>query len=193
VIEREAKLGAPASFALPDIGEVADTQQLDATYYDGPSTPLAKIGATVRFRTGEGPDRWTVKLPASGGGAGSLARDEIDVDAPPSVVPAPVHDAVATHLGGEVLVPVARLVTERRRVHVREGNEEVAEVADDLVRVLDGDREVASFREVEVELAPGAPDAALAPIVEQLQAAGAGEADPTPKLVRALRLMGSAI
>lgn len=192
MIEREAKLGAPASFALPDIGEVVETQHLDATYYDGPTTPLAKVGATVRYRTGEGPDRWTVKLPASGGGAGSLARDEIDVDAPPHAVPAAVHDAVAAHLGGEVLAPVARLVTERRRVKVGDAGDDVAEVADDLVRVLDGDREVASFREIEVELAAGAPDAALGPIVEQLQAAGAGAADPTPKLVRALRLLGSA-
>lgn len=201
MIEREAKLGAPASFELPDLTgvvpgaavEPAPVAVLDATYYDAAARPLAAMGATVRYRTGEGAPRWTVKLPAGVSHGAVLAREEIDVDAPPAPVPAEVVALVAEHLGGDRLTPAARLVTERRRLLVRDaGGATLAEVADDLVRVLAGDDEVAAFREVEVELVGDAPVAVLDAVVARLRAAGAGRPDPTPKLVRALGLLGGA-
>jgi inorganic triphosphatase YgiF len=202
VIEREAKLGAPASYELPDLKDVvpgatvepAPVAVLDATYYDGASRSLAGIGSTVRYRTGDGAARWTVKVAAAGSDGTMLAREEIDVDAPPAPVPAEVVALVAEYLGaGDARVPVARLVTERHRLVVRGANgDALAEVDDDLVRVLDADDEVAAFREVEVELAGDAPVAVLDAVVARLRAAGAGAPDPTPKLVRALRLLGAA-
>jgi inorganic triphosphatase YgiF len=199
VIEREAKLDADPALVLPELDgavpgavvEVAPSKHLDALYYDGTSLPLARVGATVRYRTGEGGGKWTVKRPGQADGS-LLARDEIDVHAPPSPVPDAVCAQVAALLGGEVLAPVARLVTDRSRLVVRdESGGELAEVADDVVQVLDGEREVAVFREVEVELTPGAPVDVLHAIVHRLEAAGASATDPTPKLVRAVRLMGS--
>ena len=66
------------------------------------------------------------------------------------------------------------------------GGRLLGEVCDDEVSVLEGDRIAARFREVEVEVVPGAPPALIPLVVDHLRAAGAGEPDPTPKLVRAL-------
>jgi CHAD domain-containing protein len=82
---------------------------------------------------------------------------------------------------------VARLQSDRRVVVLRDGGgRALAEVSDDEVTVLDGERVAARFRELEVEAMPGAPDGLMEGVVDALQKAGAGEPDPTPKLVRAL-------
>jgi CHAD domain-containing protein len=83
--------------------------------------------------------------------------------------------------------PVAQLVTQRHLVELRDGGGRLlGEVCDDEVSVLEGERIAARFREVEVEVVPGAPPALIPLVVEHLRAAGAGQPDPTPKLVRAL-------
>ncbi|MGI8664007.1 MAG: CYTH domain-containing protein [Acidimicrobiales bacterium] len=198
MIEREAKLGVDPSFVMPDllgavpgsIVEPAPSQHLDATYYDNGVRRLATLGSTVRYRTGEGADRWTVKLAGRAEGS-SLAREEIDVEAPSDPVPPEVRSLVAAHLDSDAeLHPVARLVTDRTRLVVLAATAaRVAEIDDDLVVVYDGDREVGCFRELEVELAPGGSGDALEAIVARLRESGAGEPDMTPKLVRALRMM----
>ena len=38
-------------------------QTLRAVYYDSPDLRLARDGITLRHRSGDGPARWTLKLP----------------------------------------------------------------------------------------------------------------------------------
>jgi CHAD domain-containing protein len=85
------------------------------------------------------------------------------------------------------LSPVARLRTRRAPVELRdEQGERLAEVVDDEVSVLEGRRVAARFREIEVEVDERSPAAVLDRLVQRLAAAGAGQPDHTPKLVRAL-------
>ena len=66
--EREAKLEAPPGFDLPRLGGPEDgflaepqaVRRLQTTYYDTADLLLARWGASLRYRPGEG---WTVKLP----------------------------------------------------------------------------------------------------------------------------------
>ncbi|MBA3653054.1 MAG: CYTH domain-containing protein, partial [Actinobacteria bacterium] len=63
------KLTAPQGWRPPALDGVVEgvvavpveTQELDATYYDTSDLRLARSGASLRYRTGEGPSRWTVK------------------------------------------------------------------------------------------------------------------------------------
>jgi inorganic triphosphatase YgiF len=66
--EREAKLAVPVGFELPELGGADDgflaepqaPKRMRTTYYDTPDLRLARWGASLRHRPGEG---WTVKLP----------------------------------------------------------------------------------------------------------------------------------
>lgn len=217
VAEDEVKLGAHATFVLPDLGtrwsEVGDTGSmssvvelgeltLSATYWDSPDLRLTRAGLSLRHRTAsDGSERtWTLKLPAGNGSAAGAAsapgragpllrRSELAFAGPPDRPPAEAAALVTATTRGRRLEPVARLVTRRRRSHVLDAAGRVAlEVADDEVSVMDGQQVVSRFREIEVELAPGGHEgASLLPlVVERLVEAGAGEPDPTPKIVRAL-------
>jgi inorganic triphosphatase YgiF len=74
VKEREAKLTAPPGFDLPELGgpddafqaEPQSARRLQTTYYDTADLRLARWGASLRYRPGEG---WTVKLPEGRNGA----------------------------------------------------------------------------------------------------------------------------
>ena len=82
-LEREIKLGAWPGFAMPDLTDVAPGVQvvaepaldLDATYVDTADLQLVRNGVSLRRRTGEGPPRWTLKLPSGETGCrpGSVA------------------------------------------------------------------------------------------------------------------------
>ncbi len=192
--EREVKLGAWPGFRLPDLDHVApwvraaevSDRQLGATYYDAVDLRLVRAGVTVRHRSGEGGAQglWTAKVPVPGR---SEDRTEFKVDGSSDVVPDSVLAVVRGVLRRADLVPVARLVTLRHLVELRDGGGRLlGEVADDEVSVLEGERIAARFREVEVEVAPGAPPALMKTVVDHVRAAGAGEPDTTPKLVRAL-------
>ena len=91
--ETETKLAAWAGFALPDLTGVLDgvtskpfpERVLEATYYDTADLRLARWGASLRYRTGDGTG-WTVKLadgrladgkPADGEDGPALVRREI--------------------------------------------------------------------------------------------------------------------
>ena len=52
--------------------------------------------------------------------------------------------------------------------------------------MLDGRRVAARFRELEVEIVEDAPTSLATEVVGRLRDAGAGDPDPTPKIVRAL-------
>lgn len=193
-LEREVKLAVWPGFALPDLADVgegvvvedASEQRLDATYHDTRDLRLARWGITLRHRTGEGVDRWTLKLPASSKGS-ILVRDEVDVPGSPRAVPREIRDHVVAWVRSADLEPVARLQTVRSRTVLCDADgKQLAEVVDDEVSVLDGRHVALRFREVEAELSGEAQESLLHEIVALLRAAGAGAPDPTPKVVRAL-------
>jgi len=211
VAEHEVKLGAHASFVLPDLvgglvggvpqGEAGEAPQpsvvdlgertLSATYWDTADLRLIRSGLSLRHRSAsDGSERgWTVKLPAAGDGGPALSRSEVAFTGSDNAPPVDAVSLVLATTRGGHLEPVARLVTKRRRHHVLDADGRVAlEVADDEVSVMDGRRVAARFRELEVELAPGENDGSnlLPVIVRRLRGAGAGAPDPTPKIARAL-------
>jgi CHAD domain-containing protein len=191
VHEVELKLGAPPGFGLPDLSGVAEaitprpaeSARLRTTYWDTQDLRLARWGCSLRLRAGEG---WTVKLPGEVA-AGVLARPEVTVPGPPNAPPEAAVDLLRAFVRTERLEPVARLWTLRHRIDlVRDGSVPAATVCLDDVAVVEGRRVAHRFREVEVELAAEPPDGLLDAVRHRLVAAGAGEPDPTPKLLRAL-------
>lgn len=192
-IEREVKLGAWAGFALPDLDGVVEhihaedraPRTLTAVYYDTPDLRLARWGVSLRHRSGDGTG-WTVKLPEGENGP-ALVRRELTVEGPADALPDEASSLVRAYARGASLGPVARMRTVRTGVDLvdAEGTR-VAEVVDDEVSVLHGGRVAARFRELEVEIGERAPDGLLEAVVSSLRRAGAGEPDPTTKVVRAL-------
>lgn len=193
--EDELKFTVHALFALPDLvdaerGVVSvqarPAQTLRATYYDAPDLRLAREGITLRHRSGEGSPVWTLKLPAGGATGPGLSRDEINVTGPGREVPAELRNLLVAWLRGAPLNPVATLRTARTiLLLLGDAGEELAEVVDDSVSVLEGRRVLERFREVEVELT-GLGAQARDALRQRLVAAGASDADPLPKVVRAL-------
>ncbi|MBA2325742.1 MAG: CYTH and CHAD domain-containing protein [Actinobacteria bacterium] len=191
--ERETKLAPAPGFRLPDLTGVAegvstapaDTLDLLATYFDTADLRLARSGASLRYRNDEG---WVVKLPKSDGADdGLLSRNEHHFDGAPGAPPADALDLVLGLIRTAPVAPVTRMRTRRQRLELRGPDDKpVAEVVDDEVSILDRGHVAARFRELEVELRDDTdPDLARA-VVDRLREAGAGEPDPTPKVVRAL-------
>lgn len=190
--ERELKLALPGRFSLPPLtldGRTLDATPLPdldmrATYFDTSDLRLARHGVTLRYRTGEqGVPSWTLKLSA-GAHAGELSRDEVHFDGLRRDPPAQARSLVTAYARAAELSAVATLRTKRRRWRLADGDDEMAEVADDEVSVLEGRRVVSRFRELEVEAR--SEDAPIGRLAEQLRRAGAIDADPIPKVVRAL-------
>jgi len=192
--EREAKLGAWAGFAVPDLTDVVEgitvrpliERRLDAVYYDTPDLRLARWGASVRYRTGDGTG-WTVKL-ADGDDGPALVRRELTFQGKASsTVPADVANLVRAYARSAPLLPAARLRTRRRGVELLDAEgQRVAEVVDDEVSVYEGRRLVGRFREIEVELDGDTSVSLLRAVVAALHGAGAGAVEQIPKVVRAL-------
>jgi CHAD domain-containing protein len=189
--EREAKLAVPVGFELPELGGADDgflaepqaPKRMRTTYYDTPDLRLARWGASLRHRPGEG---WTVKLPVEQEGV-LLVRGEHVFPGDGRKPPEEAVDLVRAFVRGGQLSPVVRMRTLRRPVELRDqAGAPLAEVVDDEVQVLDGRRISSRFREVEVELAEAATTGVLERVLERLRRAGAEEADPTPKYLRAL-------
>jgi len=195
--EREVKLAAPPAFTMPDLTTAAEGLRVTAalpertttTYHDTADLRLARAGASLRFRTGQG---WTVKLPGAERG-GVLRRPELLFDGPPEEVPAPAANLVRGLIRTGDLERVVRLRTIRRRSSVAdEEGVELLEVDDDEVSILGpGNRIAGRFRELEVELRPVVSDEVVTAVVDLLRRAGAGEPDPTSKYLRALGSRGS--
>jgi CHAD domain-containing protein len=197
-VEVESKYAVSAESALPsfgDLGGVATvdppvSQDLVADYFDTEDLRLARLGITLRRRTGGDDAGWHLKVPVTG------ARQE--AHEPPTAgeaPPAPLRDALVGVVRGH---PVARLVTIRtsRDLHrLRDaGGSVLAEVADDRVlvqRSMPGDRERA-WREWEVELVNGDADL-LQRVSARFETAGAEPATHASKLARALGERGEAV
>jgi len=189
--EREAKLAVPVGFELPELGGADDEflaepqapRRLRTTYYDTPDLRLARWGASLRHRPGEG---WTVKLPEGQQGA-LLIRAEHVFPGDGRRPPAEAVDLVRAFVRGGQVSPVVRMRTLRRPVALRDQEgAPLAEIVDDEVQVLDGRRISARFREVEVELAEAAGADVLQGVLDRLGRAGAEAADLSPKYLRAL-------
>lgn len=185
--EREFKFAVGADWAMPEIDDVAaadptETVEQLATYYDTPDLRLTRAGASLRFRDGDG---WTVKLPDADGGSGPLVRGEHVFGGVAGAPPAAALELVAARVRTARLAPVARLRTTRRLTVLRAGDDAIGALTDDTCTIVDG-RTGGTFREVELELAPDADDDALDEVADRLRDAGGSDADPTPKVARAL-------
>jgi CHAD domain-containing protein len=192
VHEREIKLAAPPAVTLPPlsdalagvVAEPAGTHHLVATYYDTDDLRLARAGASLRYRNDEG---WAVKLPAGRRDDPLLDRSTYAFAGDEADPPVEALDLIRAFVRTAPVSAVARLRTVRRAVRLRTAQgSPIGEVVDDDVVVVGGDAPVRSFRQLEIEVAEGAPEAQTTAIVARLRAAGAGEPDPTPKIVRAL-------
>jgi CHAD domain-containing protein len=198
-IEREVKLEAGVGFRIPDLRglipgirvEEHPDARLQAVYVDTEDLRLMRNGITLRHRQdrrgGAGAERgWTLKLPAPSDGKG-LVRKELSWPGGWGPVPRPAASLVRAFNRGAPLVPVARLITQRRRLVVSDlSGQELLEVDDDIVSVMDGRILAARFREVEVEVTGPGGESLLEAVVACLRDAGALGGDERPKVVRAL-------
>jgi CHAD domain-containing protein len=193
-VEREAKFSAWPGFEIPDLTGVAEglacrasgETELDAVYYDTEDLRLIRRGVTLRRRVGPAGSVWTVKFPEPSDSPGTLRRREVDLTTDATEVPAVHASLVRAYVRHDPLVEVARLRTRRCSSDLVVGGRVVGSVDDDEVTVIEDDFVSARFREVEVELAVGEAEDLLRAIGGALVEAGAGAADPTPKLTRAL-------
>jgi CHAD domain-containing protein len=190
--EVELKLEVDEPFESPsfsprdaDLGAVEELDPLDlrASYYDTSDLRLARHGITLRYRTGEEGSAWTLKLPVQ---LDTVAREELAFGGTNRKVPDGARDLVTAFVRSSSLTPVARLRTRRRRWCLRDTQgTEVAELVDDRVSVLRNSRVVARFRELEVE-SRSSDRRPLERVSKALQRAGATQAKPIPKAIRAL-------
>ncbi|MBF9071694.1 CYTH and CHAD domain-containing protein [Streptacidiphilus fuscans] len=190
------RLTGPAPLDGVAQGVAADTELLDAVYYDTPDRRLLSRRITLRRRTGGHDAGWHLKLPTADG-----ARLELHVplDAASAAGAAGASGAVPDELAARVrayvreipLTPVARLRTERHRTLLQDdADRTLVEIADDTVTAerLDPDGAVvgsSSWREVEAELVGG--DETLLDAVEaRLLADGLRRSASASKVARAL-------
>lgn len=194
-VEVERAFTAPAHLtlaalvdALPGTGGVADVGaatrvELDARYLDTADLRLAAYGVTLRRRTGGGDAGWTLKLPS-----GADARHEITAELGRSVrPPAALTRLVGGLTGGEPVVRVADLRTDRSEVELRDADGRVlAVVTDDhVVATRPTRRTPTRWRELEVELVDG-DWAVLDALTRRLLAFGARPSAAPNKLSVAL-------
>ena len=195
--EVERKFDADPGSPLPDLsgsGEtlsVAERSQLDATYFDTADARLARLGITLRRRTGGQDAGWHLKLPA---GQDERTEVRLPLGRATRTVPRALTRDVRAIVRDRPLVPIAVLHTTRieRRLLDDRGNE-LAAVADDTVhghRLTGGaPQDEATWREVEVELLGG--DRSFFDAVSgRLSAAGLTRSGSGSKLARVLGDLG---
>ncbi len=193
--EREVKLAAWPGFELPPLEGVLEgvhatepqAQRLVAIYWDTHDLRLIRRRVTLRKRSGEGVEKWTLRLPQESDGGIGAKRAEYDFLVAGDGVPAGVTRLLRAWVRSAALQPVAQLETVRRSSSLLDSaGDTVAEVGDNEVSILDEDHVAARFREVEVSLVSDSVPGLLQAVVDRLVEAGAGSLDTVPKLVRAL-------
>src|ERR1700761_5042941 len=134
--------------------EHAETESLDALYFDTPSRDLALNRVTLRRRTGGLDAGWHLKLPA-GADARTEVRAPLDTT-DSTTVPTELLDVVLAIVRDRPVSPVARIST-TRQVQWLHGPDDavVAEFCDDQVTAgqgADGSTAQQRWREWELEL-----------------------------------------
>jgi CHAD domain-containing protein len=188
--EREIKLDVPNDFEMPDITEgpnglqVADggTATYDTAWFDTVDFRLARWGASLRYREGEG---WTLKLDPETDN-GMLFRGELTFDGDAGSVPDAAADLVRPYARGAALAPRVRATTTRRRLMLGARDRPVVELVDDAVEVTEAPTGASRFRQIEIELLSDDGASVARDIAKRLRAAGAPAADGEPKIDRAL-------
>ena len=161
----------------------APPERNDTTYYDTEDLRLARWGASLRHRPGEG---WTVKLPAERD-APFLVRPEIVFEGNGAAPPDAAVELVRGFVRNAPVDVRVRMTTIRRRRELHgSGGQLLGGVVDDAVSVLGDERAPTSFRELEVEIGDEMTPTLLDALVERLRQAGAGSHDHTAKYIRAL-------
>ncbi len=198
-VEREVKLDAGLRFELPELTGILPgvtelrlpDAKLQATYVDTVDLRLMRWGVTLRHRRdavgGAGAESgWTLKLPTEAEGV-ALVRTELSWPGTFGPVPSEVASLVRAYARGAKLLPVAKLLTERHRVELKdEAGQTLGEVDDDVVSVFDGRRLAARFRQVELEVTDAGSGELLDAVMRALTLAGAVAGDDRPKVVRAI-------
>lgn len=173
---------------VPHVRKVTGPEHmsLDATYYDTPDLRLARVGITLRRRSGGDDAGWHAKLPQGIG-------DRTEIQAPPGPVedrvPDELADLLRTYTTTQPLVPCAHITTERDRWQlVGKGGVVLAEIADDSVRARTlgaGEQQATIWHEVEVELGTAGPDL-LDDVAARLTGSGVRPSEESSKLARTL-------
>jgi CHAD domain-containing protein len=179
-VERELKLRPGPDFTAPELpGRDLEPAELVASYRDTEDLRLAAAGITLRRRQEPGGAFWQLKLPGEGN------RLELEWPATGEQVPDEITSLLIAHTRRRPLRTAATLHTSRSGVTVRRDGTDVAEVVQDIVRVMRDGEEADVFEEIEVELLDGDADD-LRSIERLLRDAGAVDGDGRPKAFRAL-------
>jgi CHAD domain-containing protein len=187
----EASTQPPSFEGLPGVAwvERAETQALEAVYFDTDERDLASNRITLRRRTGGLDEGWHLKLPA-----GSDARTEVRMplgSGASDQVPTELLDVVLAIVRDCPVAPVARIST-TRQIQLLHGAEDaaLAEFCDDQVtagRGADGGTAEQRWREWELELVGDGANAELMDrVCGRLLDAGARPAAHGSKLARVL-------
>ncbi|WIM89250.1 CYTH and CHAD domain-containing protein [Candidatus Mycobacterium wuenschmannii] len=193
-LEVERKFDVDASTRPPSFDDVhgvarvarAETQTLDAVYFDTAERALASHRVTLRRRTGGHDAGWHLKLPA-----GPDARTEVRAPLAGDEPPAELLDVVLAIVRDQPVGPVARIGTTRQVTWLHGADDAVlAEFCDDQVtagRGPDGETAQQRWREWELELVgDGASADLLDRLCDRLLGAGAKPAGHGSKLARVL-------
>ena len=167
--------------------EQAETESLDAVYFDTPARDLASHRITLRRRTGGGDAGWHLKLPA-GPDARTEVRAPLGAEHDP---PAELIDVVLAIVRDRPVGPAARINTTREILLLHGADDAaLAEFCDDHVSAgqgADGSIAAQSWREWELELVGSAADADLMDtLCGRLLDTGAHPAGHGSKLARVL-------
>ncbi|TKV59202.1 CYTH and CHAD domain-containing protein [Nakamurella flava] len=214
-LEVEQKFDVDADTAWPDLADVPgvarvdapDVTELVAVYYDTADLRLARVGVTLRRRTGGDDAGWHLKVPAGAGAPNArteytepmVAGRAADPAGGPLTEPPTALLALVPHrLRGAAVAPIATLTTTRTRYRLLDADGAlIAEAVDDVVDSVatvrpdgaTGEARIARWREWEIELADGADergDELLAAVADRLLAAGARSSKSGNKLEQAL-------
>lgn len=180
---------SPSFEGLSAVADVAraETQHLDAVYFDTPNRDLAAHRITLRRRTGGSDAGWHLKLPA---GVDTRTEVRMPLGTATDTVPEDLRDIVLAIVRDRPLSPVARISTERN-VQVLHGADgaALAEFCDDRVSAsaTGQEAEQQSWREWELELLTAdLPDDLMERLSNRLADAGAVPAGHGSKLAKVL-------
>lgn len=189
VVDEVVRLRVPATFALPDLGQldrVRAAVPMPATrgtqvVADTEDLALARHGVRLTHAG----DAWSLRLPPHPGGAASPTVHRLPTRQ--ATIPAAARAALGRLLAGRELVRVARLVVRREPTVLMGPTEEpLLQVGDEEVSVHTGRRLTGRFREVVLQPGPRPPEGLLDACEDLLRAAGALQREDLPRDVRVL-------